>query len=761
MDRRQERASSAQIEPPEVARLRHRLALSVTYLTGVTVLALLALSYAGVAITLSRPALWGLLAGNVAVAVFVAKAPVLGRNALPVLAAFAIAFVTPDPYVHHQVAPSLFLPAIFALLVADDWLVGASLFFTIAGFVIRGGVRSPYLHPELLVVASLAAVVLVAAHRLRLGLYTRLAMSERRTRAIAAATDDVVLILRPDGAVLKPTFVGEASKRVLGREPDEIAAMTLRELVHGEDRARVGQVLDDVRAGEPHPVAVEFRAMHSDGDPRWVNARVINMLSDPDVAGVLITLRDVTEVRHVQQELERRLAHQALHDPLTGLANRRLLLEEANDRLAALREGGAPFCLLFCDLDRFKVVNDSLGHEVGDRLLADVAARLISTLRPDDLASRFGGDEFVILLPSTTADAAYAIASRIVDAFRAPFEVAKQKLHLQVSVGVVAARAGHETAESILRDADVAMYRAKEAGRDRAEVFEPEMGARVSRRHELEQSLRRAIAQRELTVHYQPKYRLRDGAIDGFEALVRWTDPLRGTIGPNEFVPLAEETGLVVPLGLFVLEEACRWFIGWRREHDVEEARIAVNLSGRQLQDPGLADDISRVLAHTGIDPSCVQLEVTESVAMTNAAANIETLRQLRGLGPSIAVDDFGTGYSSLAYLRRLPVDTLKIDRAFIASLERGSEDESIVRFLLSLAKTLGLRTVAEGIETADQLEVLADLGCDAGQGFLLGRPSPAAEALRVPLVADIPGKSLRRAARALRAITTPTPRDV
>jgi len=750
---------SAHVEPPEVARLRQRLAVSVALSAALCVSVLIALSYAGAYITVPVSALWPLLPAALLAALLVVRFPSLGRNALPLLAALAVSMVTPDPYVHHQIASSLFLPAIFAMLVADDWMVGAALFTTIAGFALRGGIHSPYLRADQLVIATLAAVVLISAHRLRLQLYSRLAMSERRTRAIAAATDDVVFILRTDDrGQLRAGFVGDASRRVLGRAPETIERMELAELVHGEDRAHVAGVLQGVLRAEGEPVAVEFRAIHGDGQPRWVNARISNLLRDPDVAGVLVALRDVSEVRRVQQELERRLAHQALHDPLTGLANRRLLLEESNERLAALREGGAPFCLLFCDLDRFKVVNDSLGHEFGDRLLADVGKRLMTTLRPTDLGSRFGGDEFVVLLPATTADAAYAIAVRVVDAFRAPFELMGQKLHVQVSVGVVAARPDHESAESILRDADVAMYRAKEAGRDRAEVFEPEMGARVSRRHELEVALRRAIAHKELTVHYQPKYRLRDGKIDGFEALVRWQDPVRGIVGPNEFVPLAEETGLVIPLGLFVLEEACRWFVRWKEHSGVEDARIAINLSGRQLLDPRLVDDVAATLKRSGIDPSSVQLEITESVAMANAATTIETLRQLRGLGPSIAVDDFGTGYSSLAYLRRLPVDTLKIDRAFVAGLGTESEDESIVQFLLALARTLGLHTVAEGIETAAQLEVLADLGCDSAQGYLLGRPVAPELAMNAAIQAEIPARTRRRATRALRALATPVP---
>ncbi len=748
------------VEPPEVARLRQHLAIAVALLSAATVVMLISLSYvASPWVAVPRAALWPLLPAALLAAFLVFRAPRIGRNALPLLAAGAVALVTPEPYVTQQVASSLFLPAIFAMLVADDWMVGAALFTTIALFAARGGVSSPYLRPDQLVLAMLAATVLIAAHRLRLQLYSQLAMSERRTHAIAAATDDVVLILRrEDDGRLVPSFVGETSQRVLGRAPGALGQSSIEDLVHPDDRAHVARLLEGVLAVDAEPVAVEFRAVHADGEPRWINARVSNLLRDPDVEGVLVAMRDVTDVRRVQQELERRLAHQALHDPLTGLANRRLLLDEATVRLHALREGGAPFCLLFCDLDRFKVVNDSLGHEVGDRLLADVGSRLMTTLRPTDLGSRFGGDEFVVLLPATTADAAYAIACRVVAAFRAPFDVLDQKLHVQVSVGVVAARADHENAESILRDADVAMYRAKDAGRDRAEVFEPEMGARVSRRHELEVALRTAIEEKKLTLHYQPKYRLRDGGIDGFEALLRWQDPLRGSIGPNEFVPLAEETGLVVPLGLYVVEEACRWLQRFREHTGQKNTHMAINLSGRQLMDPRVVEDIAAAIAASGVDPSGVELEITESVAMANAANTIETLRQLRALGPSIAVDDFGTGYSSLAYLRKLPVDTLKIDRAFVAGLGNDPEDEKIVQFLVALAKTLGLHTVAEGIETPAQLEVLAELGCEAAQGFLLGRPIPGDEALRVPVVAEIPGRARRRAPHALRAIASPLP---
>ena len=413
------------------------------------------------------------------------------------------------------------------------------------------------------------------------------------------------------------------------------------------------------------------------------------------------------------------MLHQALHDSLTGLPNRALFL----DRLAHALERGRranPVGVLFCDLDRFKTVNDSAGHAAGDELLVAVASRLNGCLRTGDTAARLGGDEFAVLIEDVrSVHEATAVADRIIEALRPPFEIQGREVFLSASIGIAI---GNSRGEELLRNADVAMYRAKSEGKGRYELFEPSMRAEVLERIELESDLQRAVARDELVVHYQPLVALGDGRLAAFEALVRWRHPTRGLLPPLAFIPLAEETDLIAEIGRWVLDEACIQAQIWGTS-------ISVNLSGRQLEQSDLVEVVAGALARSGLPPERLWLEITETVLMRDTETTIDRLRALKALGVKLAVDDFGTGYSSLQYLRRFPIDLLKMAKPFVDGLSSGPEGAALAKTILELGHSLGLRTVAEGIEGAAELAQLRRLGCDLGQGFLFAQPLSAVDA--------------------------------
>jgi diguanylate cyclase (GGDEF)-like protein len=424
--------------------------------------------------------------------------------------------------------------------------------------------------------------------------------------------------------------------------------------------------------------------------------------------------------------LKEELRFQAYHDPLTGLANRTLFLERAEEQLDRVGHDGMPV-LLFLDLDDFKIVNDTMGHAVGDRLLVDVADRLRDVLRPGDVAARLGGDEFAVLLDdSPELQQAVSVADRIIDAFRAPFLIEGQDITVGASIGVAAARTGTEAAHELLRNADVAMYKAKGSGKNRVSVFEPTMHAAIVARHALSAELSRSLGRGELVVYFQPIVAIRGLVVAGFEALVRWRHPTRGLINPAEFIPLAEETGVITTLGRYVLEEACRQAERWGPHADRDRPlTIAVNLSAQQLQETDFVEDLRAILAASNIEPEQLVLEMTETVMFHETATTLARLEAIRNLGVRIAIDDFGTGYSSLGYLRRFRVDILKLAREFVAPADH-SDEWAFASAIVSLGRTLGLTIVAEGIESTGQLERLRALGCELGQGYLFGRPSDA-----------------------------------
>jgi len=450
---------------------------------------------------------------------------------------------------------------------------------------------------------------------------------------------------------------------------------------------------------------------------------------ESDVDSVL-QLAAIAIERHA---FEGRLSHQAHHDPLSGLPNRALFHELLEHAIARARRASTALAVLFLDLDRFKVVNDSLGHDAGDALLVVLARRLDAVLRPGDVVSRFGGDEFIVLCEDLDADhaarQAVSVAERLIAACEEPFVLDGEDQYLSASAGVALAFDGTERPEDLVRDADAAMYRAKERGRGRAEIFDETMRAGAQVRHELENALHRAVERRELRVFYQPVISLYDGECVGVEALLRWQHPDRGLVAPGEFIPLAEETGLIVPIGAWLLETACEQAAEWQRtRRDPARFRLSVNLSGRQLQSSELAPVVGGVLDAVGLTPDCLCVEITESVLMDDADAGVGALKALKAIGARVSVDDFGTGYSSLGYLRRFPVDEIKIDRSFVARLGIDPEDAAIVAAVVSLGHALGVGVVGEGVETEGQLDALRDLGADAAQGFFFAPPQPAGD---------------------------------
>jgi diguanylate cyclase (GGDEF)-like protein len=420
--------------------------------------------------------------------------------------------------------------------------------------------------------------------------------------------------------------------------------------------------------------------------------------------------------------------HQAFHDSLTGLPNRALFLDRLEHAEARATRTGSPVAVLFLDLDSFKKVNDRLGHVAGDELLVLVAGRLRRCMRPSDTAARFGGDEFAMLLEDMAPDASAAlVAERVLQDLTKPFTIQGQEVLISASVGIASSqdRAG----DDLLRNADLAMYRAKSAGKGRFQQFEAGMHVVVLERLELEVDLQRALHQRELEVHFQPIVELATGRTVAVEALLRWNHPTRGLIGPDEFIPMAEETGAIHAFGQWVLSEACRQAVEWNagvcRDDPIA---IGVNLSGRQLEDPALVNLVAAVLEETGLPPELLILEITETILMQDLEGTISKLSELRELGVRLSVDDFGTGYSSLQYLRRFPLDSLKIAKSFVDGVAGPSQDAAVARAIVDLGETFNLRVVAEGVEAIEQHERLLELGCEFGQGYLFARPAPASE---------------------------------
>jgi diguanylate cyclase (GGDEF)-like protein len=469
-------------------------------------------------------------------------------------------------------------------------------------------------------------------------------------------------------------------------------------------------------------MVIEIQVRHRDGTMRHVETTITNMLDDPFVNGVVLNSRDVTERVELEAELRRR----AWHDPLTGLANRALFVDRLDQALARQIRDDRPLAVAFLDLDDFKSLNDTLGHAAGDQLLHLMGDRLVACVRPGDTVARLGGDEFAILLDGSDEAAADVAAARIIRELGRPFRIGDSEVFAHASIGLAVSRDG-ESSDRLLGAADTAMYVAKGRGKSRFEVFEPSMRDVAVERAGLRGDLAWALQRRELEIHYQPVIDVESGVVCGFEALLRWLHGTRGLLGPDEFIELAEQSGQIVPIGGWVLNEACHQAARWRQA-GWGNVTIAVNVSARQLQDSALVYGIAAALSSSGLAAEALVLEITESATVADTEGVISRLSELKKLGVGLAIDDFGTGYSSLSYLRRFPVDLLKVDRSFVAGVASNAEDRAIVASVIELAHALGISVVAEGVESDEQLEELRTLGCDLAQGFNWHLPGDASE---------------------------------
>ena len=590
----------------------------------------------------------------------------------------------------------------------------------------------------LVIVGSMGAVLLVllfaafsGASRLLARQNRDLRRSEERFRSLVQNSIDVQLIVNADGTI---TYESAAVERVLGYRAEERIGRNALDILHPDDRPWAQQMMTDVARLPASQVAAEVRVRHADGSWLVIEAVAKNLLDDPAVGGIVVNYRDVTGRKSLEDELKR----QAFHDSLTGLANRALFADRLQHAISRAERSPTGLAVLFLDLDDFKTVNDSLGHSEGDLLLVAVADRLRASLRASDTIARMGGDEFAILIEDPVdGETPMDVGRRMLARLEPPFVHSGKELFVRASIGIATTRSRDHTADEVLRNADVAMYTAKTNGKNRLEVFEPGMHTAALTRLALKGDLERALERGEFTLVYQPIVRLAGGRLSGVEALLRWQHRDRGTVGPTEFIPVAEETGVILPLGRWVLERACTQAAAWNAisPHPIT---MSVNVSGRQLQHPAFAADVAAVLTSTGLAPQLLTLELTESVLMQDAEAATALLVELKSLGVRLAIDDFGTGYSSLNYLRRFPIDELKIDRSFVASLDDGPTQSAVVLSILRLGETLRLETVAEGIEEASQLAALRDLGADLGQGYLFARPLDAV-AVTDLIVADAP----------------------
>jgi diguanylate cyclase (GGDEF)-like protein/PAS domain S-box-containing protein len=566
----------------------------------------------------------------------------------------------------------------------------------------------------------------------------RIIESEQRFRSLVQYSSDIITILGADGTVL---YVSPAVQRVTGYNPEEQVGTNAFGSVHPDDTERALNTFAEVlkRPGLHPPL--EFRVPHKDGSWRYLEHVVNNLLDDPAVRGVVVNSWDVTE----RKALVEQLSYQAFHDLLTGLPNRALFMNRLEHTLTRAKRRGSMVAVLFTDLDNFKVINDSLGHKAGDQLLIAVAERLKTCLRPEDTAARLGGDEFTILVEDVAGvGEAVQIAERIADILRPPFALEEQEVFATVSTGIALNSTAQEQPADLLRYADLAMYRAKRRGKARYEVFEPSMDAKVVERLILETGLRRALVRQQFRVYYQPIVALENGKVTGVEALVRWEHPQRGLLLPEEFLSVAEETGLIVRIGQWVLREAVKQARIWQERYpSTPPLTVSVNLSPRQFFHPNL---IAEVLEESEVEPDSLQLEITEGAMATNGTSSSDrTLRNLKRMGVQLAIDDFGLGYSSLSYLKRFPVDYLKIDRSFIVGLRRepngASKDTEIVKAMIELTHALRLKVIAEGVETSEQLRRLRNLKCDFAQGNYFSEPRPSEE-LAVILAEDLTDRS-------------------
>ena len=545
--------------------------------------------------------------------------------------------------------------------------------------------------------------------------------SEARYRLMAEHSTDLISRSTPAGIVI---YASDASRRLLGYEPTELVGHSIYDYIDPRDAEEVRQLSKLIHGS--HPMTFSYRVRRKDGSLTWFEtmSRGVPDPSTDKLVEIVSVSRDVSERKRVEEQIE----YEAYHDALTGLPNRRLFRDRLTIALAHARRMRQPLGVLFLDLDRFKYVNDTLGHSLGDELLKAVALRLKAALREEDSIARMGGDEFTVLVGNLHhPDDVVKVAQKLLETVAQPIRVEGQDLFITTSIGIAMFPTDGETAERLLKNADHAMYRAKDAGRNAARMFTPAMNIRALERMSTETSLRGALERGELLLHYQPQINVATNEMVGVEALLRWNRPDLGVVDPMSFVPIAEETRMIVPIGEWALREACRQAKEWQRTR-YPHLRMAVNLSPHQFQNNELPAQIAAALEETGFAPGDLELEITESIALHNSDRTVAMLRHLRDMGVRIAVDDFGTGHSSLHYLRSFPVDSVKIDQGFVHEIESSAADRAIISAVIRMAHGLGLRVTAEGVETEAQIEFLREQGCEEAQGFLFGRPMAAAE---------------------------------
>jgi diguanylate cyclase (GGDEF)-like protein/PAS domain S-box-containing protein len=535
-------------------------------------------------------------------------------------------------------------------------------------------------------------------------------------RSLVQNSSDVITLIGQDGVI---QYQSASVERILGHREAQFVGRPFSDLIHPEDRTSVERKIAEAVNIMGPPISVECRLRREDDSYCPAEVTITNLLELPAVRGLVLNMRDVSE----RKALEEKLTHQAFHDSLTNLPNRAAFRIHLDHALHADAEHR--IAVLFLDLDDFKAVNDTLGHEIGDQVLAAVGARIASTLRPGDTVARLGGDEFAVLLKNMEDEQiATRVADRITRQLAAPFAVGGREVSMHASIGIAGLVSGQEAADDLIRNADVAMYIAKSKGKARYVEYEASLASSATDRMELEHDMHLGLEEKQFVLHYQPVVMLESGAVHSLEALVRWNHPRRGMLYPAEFIGIAEQSGMIVELGRWVLQQATRDARRWQVHYpSTPPMQISVNISGRQLQNRDLISDVMDATDAAGLDPQSLILELTESVLMADTEPVARVLQELRSRGIRLALDDFGTGYSSLGHLRDFPVDSLKMDRSFVAGIGNGLADGAILRAIIGLANSLGLMTVGEGIERPEQLAALNAMGCHAGQGFYLSKP--------------------------------------
>ena len=547
--------------------------------------------------------------------------------------------------------------------------------------------------------------------------------SESRTRAVLESVDEGIIAITEEGVI--ETF-NPAAERIFGYVGNEILGKNFSLLMPQPHSAQHDGYLKRYReTGKSTVLGVtrEEMGVRKNGETFALELKT----NEVHVEGRRIFIASARDISACKQA-EQRIEYLASHDALSGLPNRNLLQDRLRQALAQNRRSHGQGAVLFIDLDQFKAINDSLGHETGDLLLVEVSSRLVNSLRSQDTVGRQGGDEFIVVLQSVSnaADAGI-VAQKLLGALFAPYRIKDQEINISASIGIAVFPDDGDDEETLLKHSDTAMYHAKENGRNNFQFFAPVMNRLAAEKHSLSTRLRHALKLDELLLHFQPLVDMGSGKLSGLEVLLRWRHPERGLISPLEFIPLAEETGLIVPIGEWVFKSACMQIKTWQ-EQGYEVPTLAINLSVRQFREKSLVENLSRILAESGVEGRQIELEITESILMGNTNETIAMLRKLKELGIKISIDDFGTGYSSLNYLKRFPVDKLKIDRSFVQDITSDPDDATIVTAIVALAHSLQLEVVAEGVETAEQLEFLARLGCDQYQGYFFSKPLPAKE---------------------------------